>query len=343
MKNNSIIILFLILLCMTCEEKSENNIEKKNIDSIFMAKISKEMSLDNLKSTEFILTLESKLSDSLNSIYTPSLLFAWQEIVEYFKSPIEVLSSNSIDFQLINRSNTFQNALNKDEYETTIKTSIDGIEATAYFKKILPFAAKFHSQNQPLDFRTHKVRSFGLNYPDFRLLDYFEILYYLDEDHFAVKMFPADTSSEIILAKGINVSGTFSDLLGSTNKWIKEGRAEKVVEGNKWKYSFQDEDYLSIPVIKFNVGTHYSSLEEQKFKVNSKSYDVIKAYQRTAFIFDEYGALVESFSSTACDTSRPVPKKMIFDKPFVIFIKKKDITNPYFAMKVMNSELMEKK
>jgi hypothetical protein len=37
------------------------------------------------------------------------------------------------------------------------------------------------------------------------------------------------------------------------------------------------------------------------------------------------------------------PKKMIFDKQFLIIIKRIDKTNPYFVMKVENTELMNKR
>ena len=129
MKNNSIIILFLILLCMACEEKKKEKAEIEiPIDSFLLEygggkknplnqEFPEAVSLSKVKATEFILTLESKLSDSLNSIYSPTMLFAWEEIKNNYKSPIEISSSNSLDFKLINQSKIFQKSLNKDEYE----------------------------------------------------------------------------------------------------------------------------------------------------------------------------------------------------------------------------------
>lgn len=34
------------------------------------------------------------------------------------------------------------------------------------------------------------------------------------------------------------------------------------------------------------------------------------------------------------------PKKLIFDKPFLLYMKEKDSNKPYFAMWVDNSEIM---
>jgi len=342
----------LISMCIACIKESPNSETKMSGKNVQMGDFPEEVLLSEVKGTEFALTLENKLSDSKNSIYAPAFLFAWQEIKNFYKSPIEVSDLNSQDFKLINESNTFKDALNKDEYETTVNEIPDGVEASAYFKKTLPFAVKFHPQQYPIIFGTSEIKSFGVNYPDDSLSEYFEILYYLDDEHFAIKLYPADTTSEIILAKGINLSGTFTELLANTNKWIGVGRKEKKVKEKAWRYKFEERDYVSIPVMKFNIGTNYSSLEGQTFTTDSKQKEhmILKAYQRTAFMLDEYGAVVESYADVvAVDSVGPAhvevstPKRMIFDKPFVIFIKKKDSSNPYFAMKVVNAELMEKK
>ena len=70
--------------------------------------------------------------------------------------------------------------------------------------------------------------------------------------------------------------------------------------------------------------------------------------QRTAFVLNEKGAEVESETimavtdSTSAVMERPQPKNLIFDKPFLILLKRTDSKNPYFAMFVANNELMEK-
>ena len=40
---------------------------------------------------------------------------------------------------------------------------------------------------------------------------------------------------------------------------------------------------------------------------------------------------------------RPTPKKLIFDKPFLLVFKKKEFENPYFMAWINNSELMKRK
>ena len=69
-------------------------------------------------------------------------------------------------------------------------------------------------------------------------------------------------------------------------------------------------------------------------------------YQRTAFVINERGAEVESKAEVAVTEEMveelPKPKTMIFDKPYLILLKRIDSRYPYFAMFVSNSELMKK-
>jgi hypothetical protein len=40
---------------------------------------------------------------------------------------------------------------------------------------------------------------------------------------------------------------------------------------------------------------------------------------------------------------KPKPKMMIFNKPFVVFLKRKDAKHPYFGVYIANEELLKKK
>lgn len=74
------------------------------------------------------------------------------------------------------------------------------------------------------------------------------------------------------------------------------------------------------------------------------------AYQRTAFLLNENGAEVESEvamdaeggEDLETEEEKPLPKAMIFDKPFLVFLKRNDSQYPYFAMLVANSEVLKK-
>lgn len=49
---------------------------------------------------------------------------------------------------------------------------------------------------------------------------------------------------------------------------------------------------------------------------------------------------METVAEAMEDLELPVPKKMFFDKPFLLLMQRKNAPNPYFVMWVANTELM---
>ncbi len=50
--------------------------------------------------------------------------------------------------------------------------------------------------------------------------------------------------------------------------------------------------------------------------------------------------MVAALEAIEEDIELPKPKKMVFDKPFLILLKRTDAKNPYFGLWTMNTELM---
>jgi len=61
---------------------------------------------------------------------------------------------------------------------------------------------------------------------------------------------------------------------------------------------------------------------------------------------DEKGAEIKSESQVSltkdAEEEVPKPKRMRFDKPFFVMLKRADRRNPYFGLWTKNAELMEK-
>ncbi len=305
-------------------------------------------SLDNLKQTDFVVTLENPVSENKNIIYVPAFLYAWDVIKEELKVPIITDNSNSLEFKLLDNSISHQSSLTDKEYSATAEIVDGAIIARAFFNKTLPFETKLEVLEEPITFDTTKVSAFGMYYYDEDAIKFTKILYYKNENNFILKLTPKDKQHEIILVKGVDKYQTLKDAIKLTNDLIAEGKQEQSNSRLFWKYQIVQEDIFAIPIIKFNIETHYKNLEGQGFSTNdNKKHSVEEAYQRTGFIFNENGAVVESQVYTTTDSSSdaPVthPKKMIFDKPFLIIIKRTDKTNPYFVMKVANAELLTRK
>jgi hypothetical protein len=306
-------------------------------------------SLDSLKQTDFVSTLENPISENKNVIYAPAFLFAWDKIKEELKSPIIVGSTNSLDFNLLNKSISHQSSLENNEYTATAEIVDGAIIAKAFFNKTNPFETKLQVLDDPINFDKTKVSAFGMYYYNENVIKFTQVLYYKDDNNFILKLEPKDKQHEIILVKGLDKYQTLKDAINLTNGLLVQGKKEQTDNKLIWKYQIAPEDIFAIPAIKFNIATNYKNVEGQNFLTSDrKKHTVEIAYQRTGFILNENGAVVESEAMVAVDSVgvEPIithPKKMIFDKPFLIIIKRVDKKNPYFVMKVANTELLTRK
>lgn len=306
-------------------------------------------SLETLKQTDFVTTLENPISENKNIIYAPAFLYAWGKIKEQLKSPIIVGSTNSIDFNLLNKSISHQSSLTDNEYSATAEIVDGAIIAKAFFNKTLPFETKLQVLDDPINFDKTKVSAFGMYYYSEDAIKFTQILYFKDDNNFVLKLIPKDKQHEIILVKGLDKYQTLKDAIKLTNDLVSQGKQEQTDTKLLWKYQIVQEDIFAIPTIKFNIATNYKNIEGQRFLTgDNKKHSVELAYQRTGFIFNENGAVVESEAVAVTDSAsaEPVithPKKMIFDRPFLIIIKRADKINPYFVMKVTNAELLTRK
>jgi hypothetical protein len=139
-----------------------------------------------------------------------------------------------------------------------------------------------------------------------------------------------------------------AEMNAKIEKLTEIGKKERKNEKTKWKYEYNVEDVVIIPKFNFNIETSYSNLEGNRFSSNKQYFQIEQAWQRTAFILDESGAEIESEAEIAVaeeieeEYEKPKPKKMIFDKSFLILLKRTDAKNPYFGLWTTNAELMIK-
>lgn len=333
MKRQTAIILTLILITLfSCENDRKFPEVKK---------------LSEYKKTQFIPTLEHKISNDKNSVYCATLLFAWDEIRKQINSPFTI-SNDYFDLKLLNNSTSFENVLKNNEYEVSGEVDGDIITARAEFNKSLPFELKLQNFKNKLAFDGQKVSSFGVNGNDsYEQLEIVKIIYYKNDNNFIIKLLPKDKEHEIILYKTDQSFNSVAEMTKEIDSLTEIGKTEKKNEKIKWKYYYKEEDIVIIPKFKFNIETNYTTLEGNNFKSKKQNFQIERAWQRTAFILDESGAEIESEAKEITEAieemyEKPKPKKMIFDKPFLILLKRTDAKNPYFSLWITNTELMKK-
>lgn len=334
MKSNLILVFLISLIFFNCTEQREFK----------EAKI-----LSEYPQTEFLPTLENKIPKDKNAVYCVTLLYAWEEIRKTIKIPLQINSKeNTADLVLLNNSTLFKNVLNDDEYLTSVNVEGGNIIAKAEFNKSLPFEFDLNSFDNELIFDGIKVASFGSFGGGKDAYKTIKILYYKNNNEFIIKLLPKDQQHEIILFKTKKKFENFDQMNIQLEKNRNLGEKEQKKQSKYWKYYLQDEDELIIPKFNFNIETNYSSLEGNQIKTSKNNYVIGTAWQRTAFILDEKGAKIESevvieaLLDEMEEEEKPKPKKMRFDKPFFVLLKKTNSTTPYFTLFANNAELMVK-
>lgn len=327
---NLLIVATLLLSC--AEERKFPEVQK----------------VSELKSTEFIPTLESSISSDKNAVYAATLLYAWDEIRKEIGTPLVIENSYS-DLVLLDKSKSYLDVLESNEYTTEIDVEDFKVTAKAEFKKALPFEIPLISFKDKLVFNNTKVASFGIDDSRHITIHIIEIVYYKNDNNFIIKLLPKEKEHEIILFKTEEKYSSIAEMNNAIKKYSKVGTAEIKNYKLQWKYLLREEDEVIIPKFNFNLETNHKTLENSKFTAGKEEYFIEKAKQRTAFILDEMGAEVESDALIETATTeesiqeeKPKPKKMKFDKPFLILLQRKAAENPYFALWNANSELMTK-
>lgn len=322
----------LLLLFTGCKQDKGSFPEVKNLSAY--------------PKTAFVITPQHTIDKNKNAVYSVSLLLAWQEIKGFGNGSIEINKKYS-NLELLNNSTSYKKTLSEDEYTSSIDVDEDSqiIRASAAFSKSLPFLHEFDSYTDRLKFDGEKVASFGFYGAHHNLLSSMRILYYKNDDNFIVKLLPKDRTHEIILYKSTEDFKTFQQVFDAVSEKSAIGQKERKNEADEWKYYMKEDDELLIPKFSFNIENNYNELAENEFMINGKDFRVEEAYQRTAFILDEAGAKVESEAEIAVEEvfNKPKEKKLHFNKPFFVLLKKVKSPNPYFALYIDNTELFTPK
>ena len=319
--NKTTYFLTLFILIWSCKSKLEN-------ESVFP----EVKNVTELKNTDFVPTLESSFEVKNNIIYGATIPFAWNEIRNEIGTTLTEFSS--MQLEEINDSKSYVNVLKDNEYVTSVEVDEKEIRAKAYFRKSLPFEEPLIRFDKSLTFGNSNVKSFGFwNSCSFAKINYFN-----DETDFSITLLPKNEEHEIILILHKENKNTFKSYFERYNKQKGIAKSQRIY--------FNDDDKVEIPIIEFNLEKSFEKIVGSTFIANNEKFKMLEAYQRNAFILNENGAEVESEAEMAAEAveemERPKPKMMIFNRPFVVLLKRKDAENPYFGVYIANDELLKK-
>ena len=217
----------------------------------------------------------------------------------------------------------------------------DMVAYACLFKQLM-FSMPFERLDDPLYFGSQAVSAFGVGREDkpghVNMLDQVSILDYSNSDDFVIELKTQATQDQVILAK-IQPGSTLGETIQTVLARIAADTPEPMVAG----------DWLEIPRIDFDLARTYTELIGLKLQVQNpeladKDFYVLQAKQDIRFVLNEEGVTLESEAAIVMGcgaTGEPEPIHiMVFDKPFLIMIKRTQADQPYFALWIANPELL---
>ena len=137
--------------------------------------------------------------------------------------------------------------------------------------------------------------------------------------------------SQIIVAL-LEPKASLAETMMELEKKIAEDQMERYGGG------FDGSAVLIVPDIFFDITHHFAELEGRRF-VNAamKGQVINRAQQDVMFKLDRSGAELRSEAKVAEESVSP---PFIFNRPFLVVMKKRGAEHPYFVMWVDNAELL---
>jgi hypothetical protein len=219
--------------------------------------------------------------------------------------------------------------------------------AYAFLQKSLPFKEKFEDV-RPIVFRSKEadvsVRSFGVE--KFKpgseehapLGKQVTILDYVGDDDFILELNTTLPDEELVLAK-VSPGQSLDATVAAVLRRIEEPLGQSFASG------LERDEELAVPVVSLGIRRNYKELLDlYLLNPGFEEYFVAYAQQATQFRLDATGAklkseaAVEPVKTAAMEST---PRRLVFDKPFLVLLRESDADAPYFALWVETPEVME--
>jgi len=323
----------------------------------------------NLKETIITPYLEHDIDEGKNLVFCSTFQLAWNELKDDIVKENIQLQDNPPIVKHLNASVITKEDISEDSYvamagfaKDDIIKKINNVLRTkfpdvapkveegyftekdifvyAFLFKNLQFKYRFESLKEPIAFNSHykkiNVKAFGIEeYSEKKHKDMgkqVDIFSFEDRSNFIVRLTSDNfKNDEVVLAK-IKPEKTLLKTIKTVENHIE----------NSESYKLHKESSLQIPKFNFDIKHSYLELIGKYFgNKGLKGNYIGGAMQDIVFKLDEKGVLLLS------DVKLPLPYKsapreLIFNRPFLIYLKEKNGEYPYFAMWVDNPELMVK-
>lgn len=331
--------------------------------------------LTKVERTMVVPTLDTPLNDGQSAIWCAAFQLAWDRLkADVTKGPVHLRNAEAVA-QRLNEGQVSEADLRPEDYFATAGLAGDrfvetiqremarrfpnapplefelprqGLAAFAFLAAGVPWRYEFHDNHWPLTFTNADglrtpVRSFGILEKDedargesFR--GQVVLLWASDgeertPEQFAVDLCRHSTPYQVVLAR-MSRKSTLADTLKELQRKMQRNQPKKDRLG--------EEDTLLVPTMHWRIKHHFEELEGPDKVVTSgpcAGLFMSTAVQSVQFRLDRRGAELASGALSALVNGGP--RRLHFDRPFLLYLKKRDAKQPILVMWVENAELMQ--
>lgn len=327
-----------------------------------------------LKRTVILPTLDTPIIPQKNNIWCSSFQLAWNEMKDsVIKNDINVTGAEKL-CQRLNNAKQKKTDLAEDSYYAAAGKAAGGIAnkitadmakrfpsvqvpqfnstddliAYAYLETYIKFKIPYKQNEEAFSFidssgNKTPVKSFGV-WGDFQMgfeppYKEIEVLYYESDPNqkntkFALDLCKDTKPYQIVISNiepNESLEHTYSDLQDRIAKFKSNPENQALTE-------FSEADILYVPELFWKI-THRISEIERKPLSNAgfNGLPISSAIQMITFRLDRSGVVLKSESMLL---GAAIPRQFVLDKPFLIYLKKRDAQQPFFVMWVDNAELL---
>jgi len=323
-----------------------------------------------LHDTTVVPSLASPLPPGKNAIWCASLGAAWERLAAFLGEPVQVDGVDALCADL-NRARTPSSYLPigdwyaaagvaRAEWVETIRREMrvtfpnrpapvlevdpENVVAFGYLQCLFQFPHAYEDSQEPLEFRSgsggvQPVRSFGVREEDrdarWELREQVQVLFggpFDRGDEFALDLCRESTPVQVVVAR-IRKGATLS-------AGVEEVEARSVARPRREGVDgLECGSVMLVPNMNWDIRHHFPELSGRRLNSSAWAGKPIDVWQDIRFRLDRRGVALTS--ETRIYTRGMSHDRYVFDGPFLLYVKRRDATTPFFAMWVETPEVLE--
>jgi WD40 repeat protein len=321
---------------------------------------------DNLQQTVVVPTLDTPFANGKSAVWCSSFQIAWNHAKnDLFKEPVRLQGAEEVADRL-NRAKASEVDLEPGSYYAAAGFVNDGIIGTiekemarrfpvakhpeissppggavayAYLRTGIKFQTEFFDNPQAFRFRDSAgretvIRSFGIRASEKMLRAGYRdqvLVLFRERGEFALDLCYSSKPHQLVVAR-IKRRATLADTLADLEARIAKGPSAKL----------GDLTTLLVPNLDWRIEHHFRELEGRLILNRVlRGQPTLVAFQVIQFQLNRSGADLESGAALNFGNGHEDnPNEFHFDRPFLIYLKKRGAAHPFFVMWVDNAELL---